>query len=480
MTNRLISKHSTGDRTVHRTDSRLSRLVRKSAIMAVAGFSLGLAACDFDVINPGPVEDRFLDNSDAHSAVVAGTWRMFADGMDNVALTGGAVSRETFGSGSTGSFGVSSFQQQGIIFYDDDHVDWTEQQRARWMAEDAFRRFSEVEDVADVNSYGPAAEVALIAGYANRLLGENYCQAIIDGGEAQPRTVFLTRAEEWFTRAMAIGQAAGESKIATAAQAGRASVRMDLGNWAGAVSDANAIPAGFAYQAEYNAIDSEQFNRLYWAGAGQPYRSFSAWNTQWEDYYSETGDPRVSWKWRLRSNPSQEFDGTEPPASYAEAGTGDAAVSIVKAVLPDERVPHFTQTKYPREASNINLSTKWEMNLIVAENHLRNGDFASAVTLMNLRRADLGLDALAPASLEEAWTLFKRERGAELWLEARRMWDLSRWKADNTPGALHPKEDIGQPTESFLRVASRAGESNSCFPIPRAERESNPNLSLTP
>ncbi len=468
-----------GESTVQTT--MIARRARSRWMAAFAAFGVGLTltGCDFDVINPGPVEDRFLDSSDAHDAVVAGIARMFADGLDNVAMTGGAVVRETFPAGSTGSFGISSFQQQGIIFYDDTHVEWTEQQRARWMAEDAVRRFSESEDVADVNSYGPAAEAALWAGYANRLLGENYCEAIIDGGDAQPRSAFLERAEEWFTRAAQIGAASGKSTVVNAANAGRASVRVDLGNWAGAVADAASVPAGFVFQASYNALDSEQFNRMFWAGAGQPYRSFSVWNTQWEDYYSETGDPRVAWKWFSINDESQEFDGTEPPADLSLAGVGDAGVSIVRPVLPDEKVPHFIQKKYPREASNINLSSKWEMNLIVAENHLRNGDFASAVQLMNTRRADLGLDPLAPATLNEAWTLFKRERGAELWLEGRRMFDLTRWAADGTPGDLHPKEILGG-SESFLKVASRAGEANRCYPIPRGERESNPNLSLTP
>lgn len=478
MIQRFNSEHRTGERTV-RANKKTRPFARRAMTLAMLGLSAGLVGCDFDVINPGPVEDRFLDNSEAHEAVIAGIARMFADGLDNVAMTGGAVVRETFPSGSTGSFGISAFQQRGIIFYDDVHVDWTEQQRARWMAEDAVRRFSESEDVADVNSYGPAAQAALWAGYANRLLGENYCQAIIDGGDALPRSAFFERAEEWFGRAAQIGQSAGLSDVVNAAYAGRASVRLDQGNWSGAVADAGLVPDGFVFQAEYNTLDQEQFNRMYWAGAGQPYRSFSVWNTQWDEYYSETGDPRVSWRWRLRTDDNTFFDGTNPPADLSLAGTGDAGVAIVAPVLPDEKVPQFEQTKYPREASNITLSSKLEMNLIVAENHLRNGDHESAMDLLNARRTSLGLDALAPADLDEAWTLFKRERGAELWLEARRMWDLTRWAADGAPGDLHPKEILGG-AESFLTVASRAGESNRCYPIPRAERESNPNLPLTP
>jgi hypothetical protein len=53
----------------------------------------------------------------------------------------------------------------------------------------------------------------------------------------------------------------------------------------------------------------------------------------------------------------------------------------------------------------------------------------------------------------------KRERSIELWLEARRLGDLHRWKEDGSPGAV---EDMtGRQT---------------CFPIGQNELDSNPNL----
>jgi hypothetical protein len=456
----------------------------RALALAVVALSTTLGACDFDVINPGPVEDQFLDRPDAHAAVVAGAARQLADGLDNVAITTAAVSREVFPSGSTGSFGISPFQQEGIIFFDDTHVAWTDQQRARFTAEDAFRRFEESEEV-DVSSYDLAAEAALLAGYANRLLGENYCQAIIDGGEPQPSSVFLTRAEDWFSQAITIGTAAGTPDLVSAAYAGRASVRVDLGNWSGAVSDAAQVPEGFVYEADYNQLEQNQFNRLYWAGAGQPYKSHTTWNTQWEEYYVETGDPRVPWAWRAeQTGPLFDAFVDGPPANDLDAVPGDAAVAVVEDSIPNGNVPHFPQMKYPEEASDIRLSSKWEMNLIEAEAALRDGNITQAFELMNLRRADLGIATLDPTglSLNEAWTLFKRERGIELWLEARRMNDIRRWQEEGTPGDLHPLEQRNPSPEapSFLREAQQLGESTLCYPIPRGEREANENLPLQP
>ena len=448
--------------------------------VAAAVIAATVGACSFEVTNPGPVEDDFLDDTDAHAAVVEGARRALSEGLNTVATTTSAVSREMFPSGSTGSFGISNFQQEGIIFWDDTHVSWTDQQQARFLAEDAVRRFAESEGVEDPNSYALSAEAALLAGYANRLLGENYCEAVIDGSAAQSYTVFLTRAEQWFTEAITIAGNADEQEIIDAAYAGRAAVRVDLGDWTNAVADAGQVPEGFVYTAPYFPLAQDQFNRIFWAGAGEPYLSVSVWNTQWEEYYVETGDPRVPWRWTSLET-GDTFDAFEdgPPADDLDATKGDAAVAVVEDSIPNGSVPFFQQMKYDSEGSAITLSSKWEMNLIEAENALMGGDVGTALDRMNLRRADLELPELTAATEEEAWTLLKRERGIELWLEARRMNDIRRWEENNTPGALSPLEDRDDP-RSFLREATRAGEAELCYPIPRNERESNENLPLQP
>ena len=47
------------------------------------------------------------------------------------------------------------------------------------------------------------------AGFANRALGDNFCEAVIDGGPIQPIAEFYTRAEGHFTTAITRAQAAG-------------------------------------------------------------------------------------------------------------------------------------------------------------------------------------------------------------------------------------------------------------------------------
>ena len=260
--------------------------------------------------------------------------------------------------------------------------------------------------------------------------------AVLDGGPEISSDVFLERAEEWFTRAITLGAGAGVPEISMAARAGRASVRAQLGNWAGAVSDANQVPDDFVFNMDYTTQEDSQFNRIYWAGANQPYRAHTVWNTFYENYFTETGDPRTPW-------------GQNP-----DIPRGDAAIAFLEGVQPGSRAPWYFQLKHDQRDSPHALSTGWEMRLTEAEALLRDGNWQAALPLINKHRVELGLDAWEATSLNEAWTVYKRERGIELWLEGRRMADLRRWDETNAPGDLHPLESAGTSSDpeppSFL------------------------------
>ncbi|GMV05108.1 MAG: hypothetical protein AMXMBFR53_13880 [Gemmatimonadota bacterium] len=411
------------------------------------------AACDFEVTNPGPTDDAFLDNSEAHQAVANGAARTLSQALANVAYTTSGVTRELFPAGSTSSFGISARQQTGLLEYDDEHINdgpWVPAQQSRYIGESGFARFEEARGTSNAG-YRPGVEAALWAGYANRLLGENWCEVAFDGGAIQPRADALKRAEEWFTKAIdAAGSTASLANQKLAAIAGRASVRVQLGDWAGAVADAGQVPTSFVWWAAYHDSEQSFFNRTYFAGAAEPYKAVTTWNTWAEVYYNATEDPRMPW--------------------VDTKGQGDAAVQMVG----NKKVPFYRQLKFDQRGSDIRLSSGYEMRLIEAEAKLRGNDMAGAMAIVNARRTALGVAALAPADMTEAWTLFKRERGIELWLEGRRLGDLYRWKATNTPGALDAREQAGNPA-SYLSASQTL-----CYPISKAERENNPNIPDTP
>lgn len=425
--------------------------------LASTGLAVMLAAtagaCDYDVTNPGPTPDEVLDQPEAHQAVANGAARLLSSGLNFVAYTTAGVTREVFPAGSTSAFGISASQQVGILRYDDEHVNWTDLQSSRFVAESGFERFEKNPPSGGIVGYRPAAEAALWAGYANRVLGENWCEAVIDGGGIQPRTVFLTRAEERFTKAIEVaGSTASLANVALAARAGRASVRVHLGNWEGAVADASGVPTSFVWQAQYHDTEQGHYNRVYFAAANRPYRAHTVWNTVYEQYFTDTQDPRTPW------------------ALLTGFPLGDAALGF----MGNQRATFYQQRKYAMEADDINLSSGREMRLIEAEKLLRDGNWQQALTIVNDRRAALGLAPWTAANETEAWTAFKRERGIELWLEGRRMGDLRRWKENNTPGELHPLEQPGNPA-SFL-----VADQSLCYDIPKNERESNPNVPERP
>lgn len=451
--------------------------MHRVAYALIAAASVTALACDFTVTNPGPVADENLDSLGtfaARRALVTGARRLLSnilgavpDGPGyGVAYWSAAAAFEINPAGSTGSWGIPPALQAGQLRNDDSP--WSGAQEARWVAEDDIRRFKE-RAVPEDSLY---AALELWAGYANRLLGENFCDAVIDGGAKEPVTSFFSRAEAHFTEALRIANAAtfktaaNKANLVNAAYAGRASVRADLATWtnndattwANAVADGNAVTSNtFAWSMPFYDQDVNQTNAVYWSVADNPYRAHTEWATYYEDYYRTTKDARVQW------------DSTSK--------LGDAAVQKFQGYpnVVNSRVPFYPEGKYRARGAAIHLSSGWEMRLIEAEAALVNNDPATAVAKMNLRRANLSLPALTVSTLDQAWTDLKRERMMELWLEARRLGDLRRWSVSSAPGqALDGVWVTGEtsPRETMTSPTAR----DLCWPIGLAELQTNPNL----
>lgn len=427
----------------------------------LTGLALLLAAtasCDTTVTNPGPVQDEFLDDRNAAAAMVNGAGRALSSGLNWISYTGAAVTREIHPAGSTGSFGISARWQNGELNADDGDLSthWEQAQRARWVAEETLRRLEAAGPPPAGSLQTPVQYANLLkqayvyAGFANKLLGENMCEAVIDGSGALPNATFFTRAESLFTKALDVtgGTASTMTTLNNAAYAGRAAARVFLGKWNDAVTDAGQVAIAFVYNMPYYNIGSDdQRNRIFWASgnsreSGSAYRAHTQWNTWHYDYRTATNDPRV-------------------PITVTTL-QGDAAIECCG------RVPFWPEAKHAASAAPIRLASGREMRLIEAEAKLRANDLTGAMTSINSVRSNAGTTGVTATTLTEAWRLLKRERGIELWLEGRRMGDMRRWKAENTPGALDPLEQVG--------AVSHLTTQDLCFPIGRSERETNPNL----
>lgn len=467
--------------------SSMQRLMRAGSLALIVTVS----ACDTEVINPGPVQDRDVADRNAAVALANGSGRALAQGINWIAYTGASVTREIHPAGSTGSFGITNLWQRGQLLADDADLNthWEQAQRARWLAEEAGRRLETVGpptpgvDVQTPAAYNNALQLAyLYAGFANRVLGENMCDGVIDGSAIQPNAVYFTRAESLFTKAIAVtgGTAATMAANVAAATAGRASARMYLGNWTGAVSDAATVAATQSFTVAYfNIGDDAQRNRVFFSSgntreSGSAYRAHTQWST-WYLQYKYGGDGKTLTAAMIAAPAIVDPRVTVVIPSVA---TGDAAIECCGIV------PFWPQAKFTASTSAIRLTSGREMLLIRAEERLRANDLATAMTHLNAARTAAGAATITAVDLTDGWRLLKRERGIELWLEARRLGDRRRWAAAGAaaPGALDPYELPGATypgTTSHLdpAVHNPTQASTFCFPVSRSEKDTNPNIS---
>jgi hypothetical protein len=398
----------------------LTRIQRSIALLCL----LPMAACgDFlDVTNPGPVEDGALNTPEAMPALVHGMSSDLSYALSRmVYITALAAGEQA----SSGSYLWTKAVAGGEMDIDEAPDVWGAMQRARWVAESGIARMQEVLG-GDFESNSIAARAFLHAAFSNRMLGESVCQAVFDGGPPGDPVQHFERAEDQFSSALAIAQSTGDAEAVNAALAGRASVLASLGRWDEAVADAEMVPLDFVYNAIFSLNSGRENN--YFVAESHNRLEGTEYGTEWAQVF---GDPRVQWD-----------------TLY------DAGGSIRKG--QDGETPAFQQQKYATFADDIPLVKGTEMVLLRAEALLRDPDVPGAVGLINEERSFYGLADTTASTEAEAWGLLQKERGAVLWLEGRRLWDLHRWHAEGLNDFLENRDD--------------------CIPPSREEQAANPNF----
>jgi hypothetical protein len=395
---------------------------RRLAGVAIA--TLLCTACDLTVSNPGPIQDDQLNAAAAVPALVNGMSGDLSFALGNYIDRGALAAAEL---NEAGNFAAEQQYAIGVIRPEDVNADWSNMQQARWSAENGLQRMRNVLGSAfETNVDTPRAY--LYAGFANRLLGENVCTAVIDGGPAQSDSVYFQRADSLFTRSYTIAKALNNTTVANAALAGRASIRAWLGDWNGAVADAILVPNTFVFNAIFGTGTARENNDL--ANQTITRRETTVFGTRYATIFK---DPRTPW------------DTVKTTSGAVQTGQ-------------DGKTKFFRQTKYTSLGANVPLVKGAEMLLLRAEAALRGGDITGMTTLINQERAlYAGLTPVtAPANTTDAWTLLQNERGSVTWLEGRRLWDLRRW--------------LVAGTNNFLATRSK------CIPVSVNETAANPNL----
>ncbi len=424
-------------------------------VLLVGGLGLGLIGCDtFEVKNPGRILDIDLNQPGALDALVTGMSADFSEGFDDLAFLGARLSDEMEASGS---YFLSTRVRHGIIDYRDTDPYWEDAQRSRFVAEDGLRRMKEV--LGDAFNGDPrVARAYFFAGLSNRVLGENFCRVVFDGGPDEPKAAAFQRAVQYFTEGIAQAQQAGANDLLLAMYGGRAQAYMGLGDWDKALADAARVPTDFVYYALYSDNSTREYNEIY----DETHRrhEMSAYKT-------------------LANIVADERGGTpDPRAPFTDCREGGCP----NTQGADGSTPHLRQEKYQSYGADIPVVKGTEMRLIEAEAALVNGDLNTFIAKINEVRAFYGLDPAEQvysdaargtigsldkdyATVDDAWDILDRERHLTLWLEGRRLWDLHRWD--------HPFLQGG--TIVYPGVNPRA----SCIPISQSECQTNDNIDKT-
>ena len=400
---------------------------------SVATSLLVLTACNFfDVSNPGPIADEDLNTTSAMPGLVTGMSFDLSQAIDATAQNLSIMADELYHGGSYAEQGLFN---RGIVRDEDVDGMWGAMHQARWVAESGIERMKEVLGTS-FDTSPLAARANIYAGLSNRLLGENVCEAVIDGGPAEDYKVHFSRAEAQFTEALRI--AAGltgalRDSLNRAAYGGRASVRAWQGKWAEAAADAALVPTNYVFVAPFSTNTAAENNDLVFETNNR--LEYTVFNTQWAQ--NSRLDPRVPW------------DTVRTTAGAVQVGQ-------------DGRTPFFRQRKLNGLGADIPLVKGTEMLMLRAEAALRNNDVAGAMALINQQRAFYSATLLPPltaTTAAQAWPILQKERGAVVWLESRRFWDLRRWNAEPAP-----------IKNTFL------DNRDKCIPVSLNEKQSNPNV----
>ena len=436
----------------------MNRTIQSIRIVGLLGAVAGAAGCHglLDVESPGQIADADLNTPAAVPGIVAGMANRLSNAMatigGNMIIYPALVSGEMFHGGSY----TWDEDPIGYTTPDDNYIGgaWGAIQVARWVAEDGLvRMYSDSvlgpdEFVKNVN----VSRAYMLGALANRTLGEIFCTAVIDGGEAQSSQVYFDRGLTQADSAIIIGTAAGSgaNNYVKAAYGVRASLKAWKGDWTGAASDAAQVtPATFILNA---ALQTPSPDNAVWFETHSR-NEYTVYNTFLSDSAYAVKENMDGPAWR-----STHINDARAKWKILKNADGSQKVG------QNGYTPAYQQNKYDVQVEPVPMVKGTEMLVLRAEAALRQAvpDIALAYTLMNQARTAKTMASLAVApDLATAWKDLHYERAATVWLEGRHLWDASRWYNEPAAAPSHSEAMAGR---------------DQCLPVSLSEINANLNL----
>lgn len=422
-------------------DRAVARAGSRTIALAAATTLLGAVGCSdiLEVELPGRIPSELLGDPSTAPTLAASVVSDFECAYSNYVASTSTLSDHFLG--ASGNLNAKNWGTRKI--YEDDTANeqtgcinsygaYTPLQTARFQSDDILVRLQAWTDEEAKLPLAPMrARVAVFGAYAYTLLGEGYCAMRLDEeqGIHTPAEV-LARAEAKFDAALALValMSAGEPKteFENLARVGRARVRLDRGNNAGAAADAALVAPGFQFFVTRSVDAATRWNDAWYAIAELGHASVAP---QYRNLtVGGTPDPRV------------------PVVAGPEVGLGELSFDGVTDL-------YVVTNKNTSRGDPMRLASYVEAQLIRAE--ALGG--AEAVAIINARRSQLQLPQYTGATdAASVDALVLDERSRELFMEGgHRFNDLLRnniaWKVGN--------DQNGVPYGT-----------TTCMPLPKSER----------
>jgi len=328
---------------------------------------------------------------------------------------------------------------------------YTTLQTARFQAEDIFKRLDGFPDAKVPNKTLLKAQVRAYGGFALVALGEGFCNMALDGGPLMAPKDVLAVAESRFTEAIALATTANSQDLLNMAYVGRARVRLDLQNFAGAIADAQHVPVGYVKVATRDATDTRRYDALCENVTCPQNRNATIAPNYRNITWQGVSDPRV-----------------------AVTTTGQLA-------FDNAQVHYYPLKKHTSRDFGLILASYKEARLFIAEASARTGDLTTARQLINAMHTEAGIPGYDPAGTDDQTAVIAQvieERRRELFTEGgHRLNDQLRFRG--TAWAIPFKGEPGSIFPTGVDATGLPYGSTTCFPLPTVEIIGNPNIPKT-
>jgi hypothetical protein len=438
--------------------STSGRWTIRLALAALLGGASLVTACGGDILDvhvPGRVQEEALNDPALAATMVASVvsdlecaWNNYAAGSalisDEFIQASGNLNQRNWGSrritADDPNMATASCRGQYGIY--------TTLQTARFQAEDIFQRLESFTDAQVANRLSLEATVKAYGAYALVALGEGFCEMALDGGPLMTKTQVLELAETRFTEAIDLATRSNNTDILNMALVGRARVRLDLQNFAGAIADAQRVTVGYVKNVTRDETDVRRYDAFceFIACATNRHATVAPnyRNVTWQG----VPDPRIS-------------VGTRNQLAFDNA-----------------QIHYFPTNKHTSRSFALILASYKEAQLIVAEASARTGDLATARQLINAMHTAAGIpgyDAAGTETQDQVIAQVIEERRRELFTEGgHRLNDHLRFRG--TPFNIPFKGEAGSIHPNGVDATNLPYGSTTCFPLPTVERIGNPNI----